>query len=411
MNEKFAQKRKRLDDAIALKKPDQVPIFLPQHYLPARTEGITLKEAHYDAELWARANKNFVLKYDPDMYFFIEAPINGAGQVHDILGTVAVRWPGGTLPDDVPFQYVEGEYMLQSEYDHFLADPSDYLVRVFTPRVFKNLDGLSKLPPLINLALGSYGTTVYAMAMSTPEVVESLKRLMEMSSHAMNFAMKSGQLYAELAGEGQICAANAPALHPYDIISDMLRGMRGTMLDMYQVPEKLLSAMERLYPLSLGGAIGVAQVTGNKQIFIPLHRGADGFMSPKQFEKFYWPLLKQLINDLINAGLTPMPFFEGKYEQRVDYLQELPAGKCIGMFDRSDMQLLHDKLKNNLCVAGGMPASLLQTGTVESIRKQTKEVIDIFEKTGLIMSASTVMDEAKPELVQAWIDAVKEFGS
>jgi uroporphyrinogen-III decarboxylase len=106
-----------------------------------------------------------------------------------------------------------------------------------------------------------------------------------------------------------------------------------------------------------------------------------------------------------------MPFFEGKYEQRIDYLKELPAGKCIGWFDRSDMQLLHDKLKGNLCVAGGMPASLLQTGTVESIRKQTKEVIDIFGKTGLIMTVSSVMDEAKPELVEAWVDAIHEFGS
>ena len=411
MNEKYERKRKRINDAIALKKPGQVPIFFCQSYLPARTEGITLKDAHYDIDAWVKANKNFVLKYDPDMYFFIEAPINGAGQVHDILGTLAMKWPGGTLPDDVPFQFVEGEYMLQSEYDHFLDDPSDFLLRVFIPRVFKNLEGFSKLPPLKNLALGCYGTPVYGMAMSTPEVVESLERLMEMSKYALNFAMKSGQLYAELAAEGQICAANAPALHPFDIISDMLRGMRGTMLDMFQVPDKLILAMEKLYPVSLGSAIGAAQASGNNQIFIPLHRGADGFMSPEQFEKFYWPFLKQLINDLIAADLVPMPFFEGKYEQRIDYLKELPAGKCIGWFDRSDMQLLKDKLADNLCVAGGMPASLLQTGTVESVRKQTQEVIEIFEKTGLIMTASTVMDEAKPELVQAWVDAVQEFGS
>ncbi len=411
MNEKYEQKRKRIDDTIALKKPDHVPIFLPQSYLPARTEGITLKEAHYDVDAWVRANKNFVLKYDPDMYFFIEAPINGAGQVHDILGTLAMKWPGGTLPDDVPFQFVEGEYMLQGEYDHFLDDPSDFLLRVFTPRVFKNLEGFSKLPPLKNLALGCYGTPVYGMAMAAPEVVESIERLMEMSKHALNFTVKSGQLYAELAAEGHICAANAPVLHPFDIISDMLRGMRGTMLDMFQVPDKLISAMEKLYPLSLGGAIGAAQATGNNQIFIPLHRGADGFMSPKQFEQFYWPYLKKLIEDLVNANLVPMPFFEGTYEQRIDYLQDLPAGKCIGWFDRSDLNLLKEKLGDIMCVAAGMPASLLQTGTVESVRKQTKEAVNTFEGKGFIMTSSTVIDEAKPELLQAWIDATREFSS
>ena len=344
------------------------------------------------------------------MYFMIDAPVIGAGQVHDILGTVAMKWPGGTLPDNTPFQFVEGEYMLQSEYDHLLADPSDFLLRVFIPRIFKNLEGFAQLPPLQSLALGCYGTPVYGMAMANPNVLEALQRLMEMSKHAMNYAGKVGQFHAQFAEEGQVCACAAPTLHPYDLISDMLRGMRGTMLDMFQVPDKLIAAMERFYPLMLGSAVNVAQATGNKQIFIPLHRGADGFMSPQQFEKFYWPLLKQLINDLVDAGLVPMPFFEGKYEQRVDYLKELPAGKCIGWFDRSDMQLLHDKLSDNLCVAGGMPASMLQTGTVESVRQRTKEVIDIFNKQGLIMTVSSVMDEAKPELVDAWIEAVHEFG-
>ena len=151
-------------------------------------------------------------------------------------------------------------------------------------------------------------------------------------------------------------------------------------------------------------------MTGNKQISIALHRGADSFMSPKQFEKFYWPYLKQLLLDLIDAGLVPMPFFEGAYEQRLDYLTELPAGKIIGCFDRSDPKLLKEKLGEVMCVAAGMPASLLQTGTVESVRRQTKEAIDIFGGRGLIMAPSTMLDEASPELLQVWVDATREFG-
>ncbi|MEW5783769.1 MAG: uroporphyrinogen decarboxylase family protein [Bacillota bacterium] len=411
MNERFLEKRKRIDDAIALKKPDRVPFFLLQNYMPARTEGLAYKDVYYNIDGWVEANRKFIQEYDPDMYFMIDAPGIGAGPVHDILGTVAMRWPGGTLPDNISHQFVEGEYMLQGEYDHFLDDPSDYLLRVFTPRVFSNLQGLTKLPSLKVLSLGCYGTTVYGMALSNPEVLEALQRLMEMAKPATEFAMKVGMCHAEMLEHGQICASAAPTLHPYDIISDMLRGMRGTMIDMFKVPDKLIAALEKLYPISLGSAIGVAQATGNKQIFIPLHRGADGFMSPKQFEKFYWPFLKQLICDLVDAGLTPMPFFEGTYEQRIDYLTELPAGKCIGWFDRSDLKLLKEKLGDVMCVAGGMPASLLQTGTAEIVREQTKEAIDIFGKAGLIMTASTVIDEAKPELLRAWVDATREFGS
>ncbi len=410
MNEKLAEKRKRLDDAIALKKPDIVPFFLVQNYMPARTEGLTYKDAHYNVDAWVEASRNFIKRYDPDMYFMIDSPSMGTSLAHDILGTVTIKWPGGALPDNIPHQFVEGEYMLQEEYDHFLDDPTDYLIRVFVPRVYSNLRGLAKLPSLKALSLGHAGATLLGTIIFDPEVTDALQRIVEMSKPAAEFVMKIAQGHAELFGEGQICASVAPAIVPFDIISDFLRGMRGTMIDMFQVPEKLIAAMDKLYPLIVDTAMLGAQMTGNKQIFIPLHRGADGFMSAKQFEKFYWPYLKQLLCDLVDAGLTPMPFFEGNYEQRLDYLKELPAGKIIGWFDRSDLRKLKENLGEVMCVAAGMPISLLQTGTVESVRRQTKEAIDIFGGRGLIMAPSTMLDEASPELLQVWVDATREFG-
>ncbi|MGD8737974.1 MAG: hypothetical protein PVJ85_14605, partial [Anaerolineae bacterium] len=45
---------------------------------------------------------------------------------------------------------------------------------------------------------------------------------------------------------------------------------------------------------------------------------------------FYWPHLKALINGLLDAGLISCPFFEGTYDQRLEYLTELPPGKVMG---------------------------------------------------------------------------------
>ena len=33
-----------------------------------------------------------------------------------------------------------------------------------------------------------------------------------------------------------------------------------------------------------------------------MHRGADGFMSDEQLERFYWPTLKAVLLGLIEAG-------------------------------------------------------------------------------------------------------------
>jgi uroporphyrinogen-III decarboxylase len=215
----------------------------------------------------------------------------------------------------------------------------------------------------------------------------------------------------KMTGMGYPTYANVATQAPYDAISDFLRGMRGTMTDMYRCPEKLMAAMDRVLPIMLGGAIGGAQMTGNPIIFIPLHRGADGFMSNEQFEIFYWPYLKKLINGLIDAGLIPSPFFEGTYDQRLEYLTELPPGKVMGSFDRSDMAKVKEVLGGKMCISGGMPISMLQHGTPEKVRDQTKKMIEtIGQDGGFIMSSSTVLDEADPELVRVWVEATKEFG-
>jgi uroporphyrinogen-III decarboxylase len=180
---------------------------------------------------------------------------------------------------------------------------------------------------------------------------------------------------------------------------------------MYRCPDKLLAAQEKLIDFAIGFAIMAAQASGNPRIFIPLHRGADGFMSIKQFEEFYWPNLKKMILALVDAGCAPMPFFEGDYAQRLEYLRELPGGKVLCWFDRTDMFKAKEVLGDKLCIAGGMPVSILGSGSVEQVKTLTKQLIDGPGKGGgYIMTANTVLDEAEPELVKAWMDTTKEYG-
>ena len=45
-------------------------------------------------------------------------------------------WPGGPMPPDYDYQFVEGEYMKADEYDMFLNDPSGFMIRRYLPRVY-----------------------------------------------------------------------------------------------------------------------------------------------------------------------------------------------------------------------------------------------------------------------------------
>ena len=197
---------------------------------------------------------------------------------------------------------------------------------------------------------------------------------------------------------------------PFDYLSDYLRGMKGTMLDMYRQPEKLLEAIQKLTPILV--RIATSQKKGERLNMpgIALHRGSDGFMSLKQFEKFYWPGLKALILAFINKGFVPSVFFEGDYTSRLEYLLELPKGKIVCRFDRTDMFRVKEVLGGHHCISGGVLASLLHSGTVQDVKDYCKDLIDTVGRDGgYIMSASCSLDDAKPENVKAMIDSTEEF--
>ena len=68
---------------------------------------------------------------------------------------------------------------------------------------------------------------------------------------------------------------------PFDMIGDFIRGTRGIMLDMFRRPDQRTAAMERLVPILIDMGLR-AKKTGNPFVSIPLHKGADGFMSTEQ---------------------------------------------------------------------------------------------------------------------------------
>ncbi|MDP6180182.1 MAG: uroporphyrinogen decarboxylase family protein, partial [Desulfatiglandales bacterium] len=198
---------------------------------------------------------------------------------------------------------------------------------------------------------------------------------------------------------------------PFDIFSDMLRGMRGTMVDMFQRPDKLLEAMNNIFPMLLEQGVSDAKRTGNSRVFMPLHRGADGFMSSKQFETFYWFGLKKIFLALKDEGLTPCPFFEGNYDSRLEYLTELPKGKIAGIFDTTDIFKAKEILGDTMCILGNMPVSLLKTGTPQQVKAYSKKLIEVVGKGGgFIMSSRGVLDDANLEPVKIWGDYTREYG-
>jgi uroporphyrinogen-III decarboxylase len=183
------------------------------------------------------------------------------------------------------------------------------------------------------------------------------------------------------------------------------------MGDLYRQPDLVLKALERMTPLAIKTGLGGPEVSGNPIVFIPLHKGADGWMSDEQFRTFYWPSLKALILALIDEGCVPFLFAEGGYNSRLEYLNEVPKGHCIWLFDQTDMAKAKNVVGGTNCIAGNVPISKIMTGTPEQVKEVCKKLIDVAGKGGgYIMSMGCAADEGKADTVHAMIDFTKEYG-
>ena len=400
---------KRFHDAVNLQRPDRVPIASAGAYFFYKQAGLNFKEAMYDYEKAATGLISSMKKFQWDMAPSVALP---SGPVMELLGVTQYKWPGFDLPDDYFFQFIEGEYMSGDEYDDLLANPDDFTIRTLLPRMSKSLEPLADLPPAHWLSSGMSVLRILGALAENPRIVQTLETLQKAFAELVKYNGIRSSFVKEVKDAGFPLMSGSHCNSPYDWITDYLRGMRGIMLDMYRNPDRLLAAIDLFTPMLIENAIRGAKKSGNPRVFIPLHRGAGGFMSNEQFAKFYWPSLKKIFLALIDAGLTPMPFFEGDYTPRLEFLAELPKGKVLGNFQTVDLIKFKQILGDTMCFRGNVPAGLLVTGTPQQVRDYVKMLIDTFADNGglIVDGGSGIPYESKPENVEAMTEAVFEYG-
>jgi uroporphyrinogen-III decarboxylase len=354
------------------------------------------------------AFKKFVLDFEPDGH--LGAYVPGPGEFFEILDYKLYSWPGHGVPPEHSYQCNEGEYMKADEYDALIDDPSNFFSNTYLPRVFGALEGFKMLPALTGI-LEIYGLALNFIPFGLPPVQESYKKIFEAGAEALKWVGAMGAWDAEIKAAGFPIIVAGFTKAPFDVIGDTLRGTRGIMLDMYRQPDKLLEALDRMTPLMIKMGINNAQMNGNPLVFMPLHKGADGFLSDEQFKKFYWPTFRKVMMGLIDEGVIPMPAAEGHWTTRLEVVQDLPKGKTLWMIDQSDMAKAKKMLGKVACMFGNVPSDLLSVGTPQQIKEYVKKIIDTCAKGGgFIVSNGAFFDQAKPENVKAMVDAAKEYG-
>lgn len=373
----------RYQAAIRMEPLDRMPVAGGTNYFAEVYTGNTNQRTIYDPEAWFQAEKRFCEDF-PQVDVLrtnrIYAPL------YDAVHRKNYLLPGRDLPPKSQFQYVEKEYMKADEYDRFIDDPSLYLLQTYMPRVL----GEFKDPgsPRCSVAL-----------------VKGAMAYMQMSQVMRN---RASRLKHE-------CGMPEPTkgmfLAPFDLIADYMRGLNGVIMDMFQQPGKLKAACEMLVGEMTNFALALADPHRRLPIFVPTHKPM--FLSPDQFQEFYWPSFKKVLENLITAGYAVRAYLEGDWGMHWKAMLELPKGTVLCDIDiQGDIFKALDEIGHHQCLAGGMPDSHLILGSAPEVRAKVKELCHVAgkDKRLLINGGCNIPYDTKPENYRAMLEAIMEFG-
>ena len=198
---------------------------------------------------------------------------------------------------------------------------------------------------------------------------------------------------------------------PFDLLADTFRSFTGVSIDIRRMPDKVLAAVEALYPLVI--KMGMPKVKPSKAVRIGIALHMPTFMREKDFARFWWPSYKRQVEEFVNAGYGVNMFCEDDWMRYLDYLYDLPAG-CEMQFEYGDPKVIKEKLGKKHIIQGLFPVSTLRTDTAAEVERKVKEYIDILAPGGNyvfgldkgILRAA----DAKPENLQILLKTVHEYG-
>lgn len=216
----------------------------------------------------------------------------------------------------------------------------------------------------------------------------------------------------QLNGMGYPSGVGGFAIGPYDNLGDYFRGATAMMKDLYRRPEKVLQALDKMKVMTLRRLAAQKAMMTSPLVFIPVHWAPDAFMSQKQFERFWWPSFRELLLGIIDMDLVPMPLWEADCTQRLVTIRDVPPGKCIYWFERTDMVKAREVLGDVVALRGGMHPSVMNMGSPDDVDAAVRHLVEnVWNKGGKLIldTAFGIPDEAPVENVRAMYRAARKY--
>jgi len=375
MIQETMSRQERFEAAVALERPDRVPVMPLMTAFSVRSQGMTQGEAWREPQKGFKAMLDtfndlggFDKLYKPNLFW----PMIGG---RFCSSPVRVLIPGRQLPEDALNQIDERELFSREDYDKLAAVGWN----AFWDEHYEKMSGGRPLE----------------------RVVSAQNRLLDEYIREVD-VYHSQDIY--------------PLFGAYVDSSTMAFSMARTLtqftMDLYEVPEKVKAAMDASCDDLIQNALDVVSKTKIPLVFIVLERGSGFYYRLEIFEQFEWPYLQRYVDAFLSEGLTPWFHFDTDWSLNLPYLKQLPRGKCVCDLDgMTDIFKAKEVLGGHMCISGDVPASLLSLGTPEEVRGYCQRLIDVVGKDGgfFLTTGCECPVDAKFENVKMMIDVAKTY--
>lgn len=382
----FQERVNRITTTIRLEEPDRVPITSMFETWAGHYSGYTVTDVAFNYEKLVDSFCKIAEDFEVDT---LPPPLGvRCGALYTTLGSKEFSFFNKDGVPHASVQHTECENIMSvEEYPELIADPYKFILEKQLPRRYKALD---QIP--------SKTAEAYAKAVFVYQ------------SYFGNGVGKLIGILAEKYGIPTLFQGSTEM--PMDILMDYFRGFKGVSIDIRRNKEQVLAACEALFPVMLRNAAHNKQQGPFPFIFIPLH--IPTYLKPKDFETFYYPTFRKMIDSLVDLGLTPALFMEGNWEPYYEFINELPKGKVVGLIEHGDFKKAKDAIGKTITLWGGMPIDVINNSTKQEAVDYAKKLIDdCAPGGGYIFGCDKSLlapKDINPENLKAVFKFVKEYG-
>jgi len=369
VRQKYEERLKNYTDSLCMREPDRLVVGVNYHTAQIAWAKTNVRKCVYDGDFYAETCSDFYGDYDIDL---ITVPLINPLELIWVLG----RNTHFISSDGITVQHRENCPMEGDEYDELIADPMEFITGTLFPR---------KFPQLVQDHDTSY-ELLRAAAEAFIRHRKGLAKYIALAKHKYGILpFNGGKVYV-----------------PFDLIMDRLRGIKPTMFDIRRQPEKVIKASEALMTLYMKPLAKLKQIVPHG--FLTLH--APPFLNRKQFERFFWPHLREMLTYIHDNGSITWVQLQGDCEHILDYFLELPKGSVILHLEKEDPIKVKKKYGYHVVIQAGIPLTWYKYKSKQECLDYAKEIIEECAPGGGFIFGAGVGALSESELCRETMNAV-----